>query len=590
MSNTTPGEQSQSEAGQESPGADKPAFKNPKPTVERISELANRVLTGDILLPKFQRDFVWPRAKVLGLLDSIALNYPIGSILLWQSKQELASERSIADLGIAQARPDYPVNYLLDGQQRLSTVCGALYWKPNDGSSLWNIVYDLRTAEFRHLTTLDDPPLSQVPMRYLAQPSLFFKRIVALDDESLRTRAEALFDRLQNYMIAAVTLGDMPINDIAPIFERINSTGTPLTIVDLMRAATWDPTFDLRDEIDGILSALGARDFHDVGRKTILRAVSAAGGFGFSVDDIDRLRSKSVDELRALVVDVLEASHRAADFLSTHVRAAGGSSLPYANQFAVLTELFRVTPSPSATHFSAIERWFWRTTLSGYFGGWNTGQMSRDFEEVRRFAADNSGSEFVVRAPLPQDDIWRLTPFRSNTAHSKMLALMMAFNDPVDLITGQRLELRKSLSWSNDREYHHFFPQSFLRVRGVPSASANSVANFILLSSASNIRISNKAPSQYLAELTSELGEAELLRRLGTVLVSEQAYRAAIVDDFGAFLAARSTTLHDRAMALVGVVGTADGIDGERIADSAAIAGSSIDVDASPREVDAAES
>lgn len=586
MTNSELREPSELEEAQEPPEVDKPAFKNPKPTVERISELANRVLTGDILLPKFQRDFVWPRAKILGLLDSIALNYPIGSILLWQSKQELASERSIADLEIAQARPDYPVNYLLDGQQRLSTVCGALYWRPRDGSSLWNIVYDLRSTEFRHLTTLDDPPLSQVPMRYLAQPSLFFKRIVALDDEELRTRAEALFDRLQNYMIAAVTLGDMPINDIAPIFERINSTGTPLTIVDLMRAATWDPTFDLRDEIDEILSALGARDFHDVGRKTILRALSAAGGFGFSADDIDRLRSKSVQDLRALVAEVLEASNRAADFLSTHVRAAGGSSLPYANQFAVLTELFRVSPSPSSAHFSAIEIWFWRTTLSGYFGGWNTGQMSRDFEEVRRFASDRSGGEFAVRAPLPQDDIWRLTPFRSNTAHSKMLALMMAFNDPVDLITGQRLELRKSLSWSNDREYHHFFPQAFLRSR-VPPTAANSVANFILLSSASNIRISNKAPSRYLAELASQLGEAELIRRLSTVLISEHAYRAALKDDFESFLAARSTTLHDRAMSLVGIVRTDDDAEDEGIGDSAVIAGSSIDVDATPQELDA---
>lgn len=556
---------------------DVPPFKNPKPTVERISELANRVLTGDILLPKFQRDFVWPQAKILGLLDSIALNYPIGSILLWQSKQELASERSIADLDIAQARPDYPVNYLLDGQQRLSTLCGALYWSPGDPGSRWNIVYDLRKREFRHLRTLDDPPLSQVPLRYFAQPSVFFKRTVVLDDEELRSRAEELFNRIQNYMIAAVTLGDMPIQDIAPIFERINSTGTALTIVDLMRAATWDPSFDLRDEIDNILDALGARGFQDVGRKTILRSLAAAAGFGFSADSIDRLRAKSVDELRTIVVEVTEASSRAVDFLTTHVRAASASSLPYVNQFALLTELFRISPSPSASHFAAIERWFWRTTLSGYFGGWNTGQMGRDFEEVRRFAAAEVPGELEVRAPLPQDDIWRLTPFRANTAHSKMLALMMAFNDPVDLITGQRLELRKSLSWSNDREYHHFFPQAFLRDRRVPTAAANGVANFILLSSASNIRISSRAPSEYLNELVSDIGEPEVLRRLATVLVSEEAYRAAIADDFDTFILLRSRSLHDVATGLVG-----EDLNAENAShiESAEVADASIDVEA----------
>ncbi len=284
-------------------------FKDPRPTVERISQLAQRVLSGDIILPKFQRDFVWPREKVLGLLDSIARNYPIGSILLWQSRQPLASERTIAGLAIASDRPDYPVNYLLDGQQRLSTVCGALYWRPNaDPGSIWNLAYDLRTKAFIHLHTLDDPPLSQVPLRYLSDPATFFRRVSALDDSNLRDQADALFNRIQDYMIAAVTLGDMSIQDIAPIFERINSTATPLTIVDLMRAATWAPEFDLRDAIDEMLDTLTERDFGDVDRKTILRAVSAAAGYGFAVDDIDRLRNKSVPELQSIIAKVTEAA------------------------------------------------------------------------------------------------------------------------------------------------------------------------------------------------------------------------------------------------------------------------------------------
>src|SRR5689334_15335050 len=100
-------------------------------------------------------------------------------------------------------------------------------------------------------------------------------------------------------MIAAVTLGDMPVSDIGPIFERINSTATPLTIVDLMRAATWNPQFDLRDAIDEVLSTLDQRDFGAVDRKTLLRAVTAAAGFGFAVDDMDRLRNIGIDRLRS---------------------------------------------------------------------------------------------------------------------------------------------------------------------------------------------------------------------------------------------------------------------------------------------------
>jgi hypothetical protein len=474
-------------------------FKDPKPSVERISRLAHRVLTGDILLPRFQRDFVWPREKILGLLDSIARNYPVGSILLWQSRNELASERTIAGLAIAEAKPDYPVNYLLDGQQRISSVCGALYWRPSgDPLSMWNIVYDLREQRFYHLNSLDDPPLSQVPLRYFSEPSTFFKRTSALDDEDLRNRAEALFNRLQDYMIAAVTLGDMPITDIAPIFERINSTATPLTIVDLMRAATWAPEFDLRDAIDETLAQLSDRDFEKIDRKTLLRAVSACAGYGFSVDDMDKLRNRSVEQLKGIVAEVTEAAKRAVDFLVTHIHTPRPQALPYINQFAVLCEIFRRIPDPNNTQFNVIEKWFWRTTLSGYFGGWNTGQMNQDFRAITAFA-NGAEADIPVLAALPRDDIWKVTQFRANSATSKMLALMLSYQDPVDMLTGHRVDARRSLAWSNDKEFHHFFPQAYLKDQGVSGGRVNAAANIVLLSSVSNIRISNSPPSKYLS-------------------------------------------------------------------------------------------
>jgi hypothetical protein len=129
-------------------GPTAPLPKDPQPSVDRIDELARRILTGDILLPKFQREFVWERNQIIDLLDSIARNFPVGSILLWQSRQELRSENRIADLDIELPRPDYPVNYLLDGQQRLSSLCGALYWQGPDARSRWNIAYDLRRKTF----------------------------------------------------------------------------------------------------------------------------------------------------------------------------------------------------------------------------------------------------------------------------------------------------------------------------------------------------------------------------------------------------------------------------------------------------------
>jgi hypothetical protein len=129
----------------------------------------------------------------------------------------------------------------------------------------------------------------------------------------LTQRADSFFNRFKDYKIATVTLGDMSIQDVAPIFERINSTGTPLTIVDLMRAATWSPDFDLIDAIEEILSNLSEKGYGDIDKKVILRSISAAAGGGFSADSIGALRKHSAANLREAVENTHEAYKRAVD-------------------------------------------------------------------------------------------------------------------------------------------------------------------------------------------------------------------------------------------------------------------------------------
>ena len=255
-------------------GPTAPIPKDPQPSVDRIDELARRVCWAIFSFLNFRENLYGNASRLSDLLDSIAQNYPIGSLLLWQSRQELRSENRIADLKIVLPKPDYPVNYLLDGQQRLSAICGALYWNGSDPNSVWNIAYDLRKQEFLHLDTLDDPPQHQVRMNKLSDGAAFYKFYATLDSLSapdkdiLKANADTLFNRFKDYKVAVVTLGDMSIKDVAPIFERINSTGTRLTIVDLMRAATWSQEFDLIDSIDSVLEVLNAKDFGGLDRKS----------------------------------------------------------------------------------------------------------------------------------------------------------------------------------------------------------------------------------------------------------------------------------------------------------------------------------
>ncbi|MFI6210861.1 DUF262 domain-containing protein [Nocardia brasiliensis] len=531
-------------------------LQDPEPRVPRLEALAQQVLTGDIVLPKFQREFIWTPQKTLDLLDSVARNYPIGSVLLWQATdRQFASERTVADLEVDAPRDGYPVNYVLDGQQRIASICGALYRTPDgDPNSRWNIGYDLESEVFCQLNTYTDLPRHIMPVRFLSEASEFFGRVTEIDDSELAARAKTLFERFTNYQIAVVTLRDLPVSEVAKIFERINSTHTPLTIVDLMRAATWSPEFDLRDEIDALREVLDRKRYGGVDDVILLRAISAAAGFGFSNDDTRMLRTLSrAADLRRVVTEAGEAAKRAVDFLVTDIGTPTANALPYPGQFAVLAEIFRKVPNPTSAQHAAIQRWFWLTAAGGYFNGWSNRQMAADRDAVSAFA--QGAAEVDVSTSLPIDKLWVNSQFRITNAPSKLLGLLLADAAPVDLRSGQRIDVGKALSWQNDKEFHHFFPRAFLTRAGVTGRRANVCANLIMLTSVTNIFISDQHPSAYLKDLCDSDGEEVIRKRLARSLIDDAAFEAARRDDYEAFLSARSRTLHARLMQRIGMAG-----------------------------------
>lgn len=90
--------------------------------------------------------------------------------------------------------------------------------------------------------------------------------------------AERLLQSIKDYKIAVVRIGDMSLGEVAPIFERINSTGRKLTMVDLMMAATFSEGFDLARAIAEIKSKCDSINFGGLSDTIILRSISAAAG------------------------------------------------------------------------------------------------------------------------------------------------------------------------------------------------------------------------------------------------------------------------------------------------------------------------
>lgn len=413
--------------------------RDPKPEILRLEELAIQVKAGDIKLPRFQRPFVWKRQDMLKLLDSIYKGYPIGSLLLWHSSQRLKSERSIAGLKVDDENTLYPTNYLLDGQQRLTTLCGALFWLKDSQESIWNIHFDLDNQVFIH--PKDEDSVSLFPLNRLIGTSDFIRQCMKFEHHPKKSifveRAERLLRSIKDYKVAVVKIGDMSLEEVAPIFERINSTGRKLTMVDLMMAATWSDNFDLAQEILKIREKCGEHGFKGIPDSIILRSISAAAGFGINKDDIQRLRTLKPDALRKAAEVCQTAMLRSTAFIRQYTPAYGFGFLPYGLQLTHLTEIFRICPTPNAIQKAEMISWFWITSATKYFGGASTGQNSADLKRIREFASGHSST-------LSEDtdiDISEMLydKFSLRNASSTTIALLLMQARPPHTIYGKEL-------------------------------------------------------------------------------------------------------------------------------------------------------
>lgn len=524
---------------------------DPKPEVLRIEELVIKVKTGDIKLPKFQRPFVWNKKDILNLLDSIYKSYPIGSILLWLTREKLASERRIGDFEIDDRREEYPTNYLLDGQQRLSTLCGALFWNGENPRSIWNIAFDLEREKFVHPDGTEKP--EYFPLNKLINTIDFINECRRLETHKNKDKyvknAERLLQTIKDYKVASVTIGDMTVNEVAPIFERINSTGRRLTIVDLMRAATWSGNFDLSDTIQSVRDALKDKQFDDVSESDILKNISSSIGYGINKDDIDKLRDCSSEELKVAAEKCIEAYKHAVDFLTSELPITSYAYLPYGLQLTLMVEFFNICPNPNIIQRDTLKKWFWKTAFSRYFASFNTAQLTKDLNDIRNYAKGHT-DDLIISKPVDfvkfvNDD------FKLNKANSKSFALLLASMKPQSLLDGSRINTNKALAIINRHEFHHIFPKAYLKTNGNSESAINAHSNICLLNMINNRTISDTKPSVYFKEVQSQLGDS-VEEVLSSNFISLEALDAALSDNFEKFTETRSKAMVERAKELCG--------------------------------------
>src|SRR5215510_11499867 len=115
----------------------------PVPEVQFLPSLFRRIQQGEIRIPAFQRGFIWRESQILDLLESVYRGYPIGSLLFWQVKERLLRvERSELN-PFPDVSEKYPLKFILDGLQRLSSLYGVFHHANRDSTHRFNVIFDL---------------------------------------------------------------------------------------------------------------------------------------------------------------------------------------------------------------------------------------------------------------------------------------------------------------------------------------------------------------------------------------------------------------------------------------------------------------
>lgn len=502
----------------------------PETQNRRLNDVIERIGSGDIKLPAFQRGFVWEPDQVLRLLDSIYKGFPIGSLLLWRTAVHLKSERDIGGFELPETAIGYPVNYVLDGQQRLTSLYAA--FRPHeeaaqkDKAEIFNVVFVPESDEF--LPASEAPPQAINLDRVLDMQKLM-NELGRFGDEE-RTKIVNLQDIFKDYEIPVVTISEKEHREVCDIFERINSMGTPLTTLELLTAWTWSESFDLRESLAALQGEIEEAGFGLVENRTLLQCLSAM--------NIGQIATQSI-------VDV-EPTHIVDSIPSLQQGLRGAVDfLPFPVQLIPLVWFYAKEPRPNARQLRALKRWFWRSSFDLRYAQGTNRNVAADIQVMEELL-DGKDDAFVSLPSEVQPSFFTTRTWAIRSAAAKTHACLLAQQAPKSLLSGITLDLGEVLSRYNAREFHHLFPRAMLRESDIDPKAADVLANICMVTAPDNKTIGRRPPEEYFGEIAGR-ERADILAR---ALIKDDPN---LLTNYETFVTERAQLLADAATNLTGV-------------------------------------
>jgi len=498
----------------------------------KLANIINDIERGLLRIPQFQREFVWKPAKVIKLLESIYLEYPIGSFFFWHAPRRYYDfYRDFAELNLPRPDKFNQIVFILDGQQRLTSIYVAVKGLTMYGRNYKKICFDLDNKVF-----IDKSPDNQ---RYVSFSDLFSSASYDLYDGLTTPRKKTFNECLQrfnNYPFPAIDVIDKELDEVCDIFERINDGGQRLNLFDLISASTWTPQFDLRKAVKLENKQLKIKGFGDINNEVYLQTLSLIAKGSCTRPVQLQLKSETVI---GFWPETIKSISLAIDYLRNNLGVVNSAFIPYRSMIALTAYLFYKVKGRSLNHEQSenLAQWFWQTAFSERYGASILTLMTEDKKLMDKIAA---GESVNIKFPfgLDIDSLIKIRMSKKSAIKNGVLCLL-AKKNPKHFKNNIFLPLKDGYySEFNASEKHHIFPKSIIQ-RNYSLVMVHSLPNFCFIPAELNKEILNKKPSNYFNEYREINPDFEDVLKTHMIKYDDSIKQ----DDFMSFLAARAAIL-----------------------------------------------
>jgi uncharacterized protein DUF262 len=461
----------------------------------KIRQLVDDYRCGRLVIPEFQREYVWKPKQAPLLIDSIYRGYPISIILLWTSDVEARARRR-------EPRPSYAnlISWLIDGQQRVITLSRIL-----NGDEGIDVVFN------------PDGDIFQLVNATTRNDSSWFRVSDLLDDDSYRQirralpegakgqKRESQFERLRrilDYEIPAVHMRDHSFDDAVDAFLRINTRGSKLKTEDIhsARVAAKHSGF-IADEVGQFLTKLRQQGFTRLNVMHLFRACA----FVAIPDGRNRTPLHELD--RTVVMNAWSRTKRATEEAIALVRNAFGlinMKVLWSGALLVPVIAHCASTSPRERDPKGISGWLAMAALLHRYSGASETALDQDLRACR---SDDPVGKLLSNVRRDEGGFGAMASDFKGPLNDKgaMFASYVACRHMGlrDLFPESEILLQANV----DR--HHILPRAQFAKR--KRLNADTIANIAFVTGEVNRSVGSASPDVYLAKINQKVLESQCI-------------------------------------------------------------------------------